>query len=69
MIKLNEQQVNQLENHSEIGKFFDLSDGGDGAFIDEEEFVLVYQDTGIYLAHRSEFEFQGILIRIKESNA
>jgi hypothetical protein len=66
MIKLNEQQVNQLENHREIGKFFDLSDGQGGAFIDEEEFVLVYQDTGIYLAHRSEFEFQEMLVKIKE---
>jgi len=69
MIKLNKQQVNQLENHREIGKFFDLSDGQGGAFIDAEEFILVYQDTGIYLAHRSEFEFQGILVRIRGRNA
>jgi len=33
---------------------------------DSHEFSLVYTEDEIYLAHKSEFEYQGILCRLKE---
>jgi hypothetical protein len=37
-----------------------------GAVIGDSEFVLVYEGYNIYLAHISEFEQDGILVRLKE---
>jgi len=36
-----------------------------GAVMGDKEFVLVYQKDKIYLAHKSEFEEDGIFVRLK----
>jgi len=39
-----------------------------GAVIGDCEFILVYKDDNVYLAHISEFEQDGLFIRLKEKN-
>jgi hypothetical protein len=36
-----------------------------GAVIDGEEFIVIYDKLNVYLAHISEFEQKGLLIRLK----
>ena len=52
---------NFMEN--ELGFYYDEF----GAFIDDKEFILVYKNNKIYLAHISEFEQSGIFVRLKET--
>ena len=38
-----------------------------GAVIGDNEFVLVYKEGNVYLSHISEFEQDGIFVRLKEN--
>jgi hypothetical protein len=49
----------QREN---LGYFYDFGVIG----CDEHEFSLVYTEDEIYLAHKSEFEYDGLFCRLKE---
>jgi hypothetical protein len=66
MIKINrdiEKKLKELDIN-QVGSFFEEF----GAFTDDEtEFILYYKDDGIYLAHISEFEIEGVLIRLKKN--
>jgi len=37
-----------------------------GAVVDDNEFIIYSDDKDYYLAHISEFEQEGVLIRLKE---
>ena len=67
MIKINkdiEKQLKELEIN-QVGSFFEEF----GAFTDDEtQFIIYYKDDGIYLAHISEFEQKGVLIRLKNES-
>lgn len=65
MIKINkdiEKKLKELDIN-QVGAFFEEF----GAFTDNEtEFILYYKDDGVYLAHISEFQQRGVLIRLKK---
>ncbi len=65
MLKISQNLVTQLQNelHGFIG--FDCSQG---ACIGDCEFIIHYpfKNNQAYLAHKSEFEFKGLLVRKKE---
>lgn len=63
MLKISEKLEQELikELGKEIGHFSEC-----GAVIGDNEFVLIYKDNDIYLAHKSEFEENGIFVRLKE---
>lgn len=50
-------------NHNQIG-----IDTPWGAIIGEAEFILYYPDKTdkVFLAHKSEFEFKGVCVRLKK---
>lgn len=60
MIKINSLVVKYLIDNDEVGIYT-----SQGACIDEREFIIVCQEDGDYLAHISEFEQNGVLIRLK----
>jgi len=60
MIEINKKIANELEKKG-IGFFTEF-----GAIIGDERLILVYKEGKIYLAHISEFEQKGLLIRLKE---
>jgi len=65
MIKINSLiETNLLAlNFNQVGSFFEEI----GGFTDDKtEFIIYYKDGGIYLAHISEFEQKGLLIRLKK---
>ena len=66
MIKINRDIANQLfetVGYGKIGIFC-----SQGAVIGDNEFIIVYtEDTQeVYLAHISEFDQDGVLVRLKE---
>ena len=68
MIKINRDIANQLfetVGYGKIGIFC-----SQGAVIGDNEFVIVYKEEKeeVYLAHISEFEQDGVLIRLREKN-
>lgn len=65
MVKISLDLANILSKENWLGNFSEY-----GACIGDNEFVLVYgegDDDGIYLAHISEFEQDGIFIRLKKN--
>ena len=64
MIKINKIIEKELRKIEGIGFYYEES----GAFIDDDKFVIVYKDDGIYLAHIDEFEQKGVLVRIKDAS-
>jgi hypothetical protein len=61
MIKINEIVEKTLRKIEGIGIFYEEF----GAFIDNDEFIIVYKNNGVYLAHISEFEQDGVLVKLK----
>jgi len=63
MIKISEQleKLISKELNGKIGHYSDF-----GAVIEDCEFILIYKQGNFYLAHISEFEQDGIFVRLKE---
>lgn len=53
MIKINHKLAKELLETKQLAVFTDF-----GSAINKEEFVIVYQNLEVYLAHRSEFKFE-----------
>lgn len=62
MIKLNKEIARELTKLG-LGIF-----SSQGAFIGDAKLVIVYKGVDIYLAHISEFEQDGLFIRLKNED-
>lgn len=62
MIKINRCLETEIVCNS-LQEFGHYSDNG--AVIGDCEFILVYKDNNVYLAHISEFEQNGLFVRLK----
>jgi hypothetical protein len=63
MIKITEEIEKFLINKIKLGHYSEQ-----GAVVGDEEFILVYIDNKIYLAHKTDFEYDGMFIRLKYFN-
>ena len=63
MLKINDELEQLLSKISGVGHFSEF-----GAIIGDDEFVLYYSENNneIFLAHISEFEQDGVLVKLKE---
>jgi hypothetical protein len=61
MIKINKLIENELiKENKELGIYT-----SQGAVIGDSEFVIVIEANNIYLAHRSEFIFDGVFVKLR----
>jgi len=60
MIEITKEIENFLLSKILLGHYSEF-----GAIMLDAEFILVYQNNKIYLAHKSEFEYDGIFVRLK----
>lgn len=70
MIEISEKLMRSIDKEIKLGFYSE----NEGAVIGDAEFIIVYKDMlwnkyrKIYLAHKSEFEFDGVLVRLKKKN-